>query len=113
MRSILYLPIYPAVPLEEVNRLAQLINLNTANESKYSYSHLYQDKSKPKSCEAARSAASHDLGFMSKNGDSYRSLKVVAAQSAATTFIPKPKKIFEISVLQCFQKFSWLVCKGM
>jgi hypothetical protein len=37
---------------------------------------------------------------MSKNGDSYRSLKVVAAQSAATTFIPKPKKIFEIIVLQ-------------
>ncbi len=29
MRSILYLPIYPAVPLEEVGRLAQLINLNT------------------------------------------------------------------------------------
>jgi hypothetical protein len=34
MRSILYLPIQPAVPLEEVARLAQLINLNTANESK-------------------------------------------------------------------------------
>jgi dTDP-4-amino-4,6-dideoxygalactose transaminase len=29
MRSVLYLPIYPAVPLEEVVRLAQSINLNT------------------------------------------------------------------------------------
>lgn len=30
----------------------------------YSYSHWYQDKSKPKQCEAAQSAVSHCFGFM-------------------------------------------------
>lgn len=34
MNSLLYLPIYAAVPSEELTRLAQLINLNTANEFK-------------------------------------------------------------------------------
>jgi dTDP-4-amino-4,6-dideoxygalactose transaminase len=34
MKSVLYLPIYASVPSEELTRLAQLINLNNANESK-------------------------------------------------------------------------------
>jgi hypothetical protein len=53
-------------------------------------------------CFWGRDAPPHTIWvlFPNKNGDIYRSLKVVAAQSAATTFIPKPKKIFEIIVLQ-------------